>query len=614
MKLFTELRRRNVFRVTFGYVVSCWLLLQVADVLLNVAEAPDWVLQTLFIVAILGFPVVVFFSWAYEVTPEGIKREEEVDRSQSVTHVTGRKLDRAIFVVLLISLGYFIWEARFKDDPVQVPSEAGQASASADSGQSAASDQPGSREVEATVIPEKSIAVLPFVNMSRDAGNEYFSDGLSEELLNLLAKIPDLKVAARTSSFSLKGKNLHISEVGELLKVAHVLEGSVRKSGDQVRVTAQLIKIDDGYHLWSETYDRTLEDIFAIQDEIASAVVDQLKITLLGEAPRARETDPEAWSLYLEARHTHRQMTADSLKESQGLYERALSIDANLVAAMKGLASNLMNQENHGLLPVGEGYGRALAILERALELEPDNVLVHEGLGWLAIFHDSDLARAAVHYQHALDIDPSDPEIIGASAALLVHLGRPEDAIGPKEYSIARDPLNPVGYSNLGSIYYFAGQWDEAIASYRRALELSPDYIGAYYFTGAAYLMKGDAERAREAFMQEGDDEYRVKGLALASHALGQEEAFRTGLEELADRWGRQWPSEVAHVHAWTGDADRAFEWLRKSVDEEEGAFNPVEPLLGPLRTDPRWEPLLESIGKSADQLNAIEFEVALPR
>jgi len=284
------------------------------------------------------------------------------------------------------------------------------------------------------------------------------------------------------------------------------------------------------------------------------------------------------------------------------------------VVAMKGLASNLMNQENHGLLGVGEGYARAHEILDEALLIDPDNVSVHEGLGWLAIFHDSDLAKAAYHYEYALGLDPSNPEMIGATAALLVHLGRPEDAIEPREYAIERDPLNPVGYSNLGSIYYFSGHWDKAIASYQKALELSPGYIGAHYFSGASQLMKGEFEEAKKAFVQEGDDEYRTKGEALAAHALGQEDVFQAKVSELAERWGAQWPSEVAHVYAWTGDADKAFEWLQKSVDEEEGAFNPVDPLLGPLHSDPRWQPMLEIIGKSAVQMGSIEFNVTLPQ
>jgi Flp pilus assembly protein TadD len=306
-------------------------------------------------------------------------------------------------------------------------------------------------------------------------------------------------------------------------------------------------------------------------------------------------------------------MTADALKKAQALYEKVLQIDPGLVVAMKGLASNLMNQENHGLVPVGEGYARAHEILEEALLIDPDSVQIHEGLGWLSIFHSSDLKTAAYHYSKALSLEPSNPEMIGASAALLVHLGRPEEAIGPRKHALERDPLNPVGYSNLGSIYYFAGHWNEAIASYRKALELSPGYIGSHYFIGMSYLMKGELENAHEAIMQEADDEYRTKGTALVLHALGQITEFQKTVADLAERWGGQWPSEVAHVYAWTGDSDRAFEWLQKSVAEEEGAFNPIEPLLNSLRVDPRWQPLLHQIGKSSAQLDSIEFSVSLP-
>jgi TolB-like protein/Flp pilus assembly protein TadD len=613
MKLFKELQRRNVFRMAIGYILSCWLLLQVADVLFGVIVAPDWILQSITVVMALGFPVLVFFSWAYEVTPEGIKREEDVDHSQSIKHVTGRKLNRAIFVVLIISLGYFIWESRFKERNEPGPVATHQVPVERVTNAATIADPPANDEVREPTISNKSIAVLPFLNMSNDTDNEYFSDGLSEELLNLLVQVSDLKVAARTSSFSLKNKQLHVSEIGEVLKVAHVLEGSVRKVGDQIRITAQLISTDDGYHLWSESYNRNLQDIFAIQEEIAKSVVEQLKVTILDETPKARKFDPQAYALYLEARHTHRRMTADALKKAQALYEKVLQIDPGLVVAMKGLASNLMNQENHGLVPVGEGYARAHEILEEALLIDPDSVQIHEGLGWLSIFHSSDLKTAAYHYSKALSLEPSNPEMIGASAALLVHLGRPEEAIGPRKHALERDPLNPVGYSNLGSIYYFAGHWNEAIASYRKALELSPGYIGSHYFIGMSYLMKGELENAHEAIMQEADDEYRTKGTALVLHALGQITEFQKTVADLAERWGGQWPSEVAHVYAWTGDSDRAFEWLQKSVAEEEGAFNPIEPLLNSLRVDPRWQPLLHQIGKSSAQLDSIEFSVSLP-
>jgi TolB-like protein len=243
-------------RVSIGYVVSCWLLAQVADLVLENIDAPAWVMQTILLVLALGFPVVVFFSWAYEVTPEGVKRESEVDRSQSITHVTGRKLDRAIMFTLVLAVAYFAVDKFYladRRDPAVEPPAAAQVTQAVDE-----------------IAP--SIAVLPFVNMSDDASNEYFSEGLSEELLNLLAKIPELRVAARTSSFSFKGQAMEISEIARRLNVAYVLEGSVRRSGDQVRITAQLIKADDGYHLWSDTFDRTLDNIFVIQDEIASEI------------------------------------------------------------------------------------------------------------------------------------------------------------------------------------------------------------------------------------------------------------------------------------------------------------------------------------------------------
>ncbi len=289
MGLVSELRRRNVFRVGVAYVIVAWLLLQVADVILPTFRTPEWVMQAFTFLLMLGFPMALFFAWAFELTPEGLKKEKNVDRSRSITHVTGRKLDFVIIGLLVVALGYFGYD-KFVLDPDR------------DAVEIKAAVQVAQEQVANTVERQdsaKTIAVLPFVNMSDDASNEYFSDGLSEELLNLLAKVPELRVAARTSSFSFKDQNLEIPVIAARLNVAHVLEGSVRKAGNQIRITAQLNKADDGFHLWSETYDRELKSVFAIQDEIAAAVVDALKITLLGEKPNVTETNPEAYALYL---------------------------------------------------------------------------------------------------------------------------------------------------------------------------------------------------------------------------------------------------------------------------------------------------------------------------
>ena len=270
MHLFAELRRRNVFRVGAAYAVVAWLLVQVADLLFPIFGAPDWVLRIFVIVLLLGLPVALLLAWAFELTPEGVKREKDIDRSASVTRSTGKKLNFVIIAALVLALGYFIWERQAHIDPAQSTAQISPESSTA---------------VEAPGPNKRSIAVLPFVNMSADPENEYFADGLSEELLNQFAQIPDLQVAGRTSSFSFKGRNEDLRVIGDTLNVANLLEGSVRRQGDKVRVTAQLIRVDDGFHLWSNTYDRTMDDVFAIQDDIASNVATALKIVL----------DEESW-------------------------------------------------------------------------------------------------------------------------------------------------------------------------------------------------------------------------------------------------------------------------------------------------------------------------------
>src|SRR5438552_14215297 len=270
-----------------------------------------------------------------------------------------------------------------------------------------------------TAIPENSIAVLPFVDLSAGKDQEYFSDGISEELLNLLAKIPQLQVTARTSSFSFKGKEVAVPEIARTLHVAHVLEGSVRKAGNSVRITAQLIKAGTDTHLWSQTYDRKLDDIFAIQDEIAADVVKQLKVTLLGVVPKARTTDPEAYALYLQAVQLGRQNTAEAFQQSDALYRKALAIDPRYAPAWAELARNFGNETNQGLLPGKEGFAQAREAAVKALAIDPDYAPAHANLGWIAMNGDNDLAAAAKHYERALALDPADLNILGNGARLL---------------------------------------------------------------------------------------------------------------------------------------------------------------------------------------------------
>ena len=461
---------------------------------------------------------------------------------------------------------------------------------------------------------DKSIAVLPFVNMSDDAGNEYFSDGISEELLNLLAKIPELRVISRSSAFSFKGKDMKVADVARELNVAHILEGSVRKAGNQVRITVQLIEARSDTHLWSETYDRMLDDIFAIQDEIAAAVVAQLKVTLLGAAPVVRETDPQAYALYLQGRHLRRQMTAEGNEQAQALLQQALAIDPGFAAAWEELGSVYFNQVPINQRPIDEGYTLAREATNKALAIDPDYAMAHASLGSIAMIYDNDLAATARHFERALQLEPANTVIIISAAHLTASLGRPDEALALIEFAVSRDPVNPIGHFILGSYYIRAGRWDEAIASFRTALTLSPGSNMAQYQIGIALLLKGEPQAALEVMQLEADVLDRMFGLPMVYHALGKKDESDAALAALIEQDERDAAYGIACVLAYRGEADSAFEWLDRAVEYRNPALSGIldEPLFANIHDDPRWQPFLESIGKSPEQLAAIEFEVTL--
>jgi len=362
LSLFNELKRRNVLRVATAYVLAAWLVIQVVETIFPAFGFSDSAVRIVTIVFAIGLVPTVIFSWAFELTPEGLKKERDVDRSKSITPHTGKKLDRMIMVVLALALGYFA----FDKFVLSIEREAALRVEAVEEARQAMRN-----EALAEAQGDQSIAVLPFVNMSGDADNEYFSDGISEELLNLLAKIPQLRVISRTSAFSYKNKAVKVADVARELKVSHVLEGSVRKAGDRVRITAQLISADSDSHIWSETYDRTLDDIFEVQDEIAATVVERLKVTLLAESPHVQQTDPRAYTLRLQARHLAKRFSAESYEQASALYQQALAIDPDYVDALDGLANIYINQDNLGLRPAGEGFELAREIALKVLAIDP---------------------------------------------------------------------------------------------------------------------------------------------------------------------------------------------------------------------------------------------------
>ena len=404
MSFLKELKRRNVFRVAIAYIITAWLLLQAVDLVLENVNAPDWVMQVFMLALAIGFPLAVFFAWAFEMTPDGVKRESEIDRSQSITPQTGHKLDRSIIVVLALALIWCAW------DKVSATPEPTASIDPALTGKTA--PEPVREPVPDLVAPPKSIAVLPFNNMSEDASNSYFSDGISEELLNALAKVKELKVAGRTSSFAFKGRNEDLRLIGETLGVSYILEGSVRKAGNTVRITAQLIQVEDGFHLWSETYDRELNDIFAIQDEIAGAIIKELKAELIGgQQITSARVDTQAYDLYLLARQRIYTRTRMQLESALDLLDQALEIDPDFAPAwaQKGITSMLLSNRSYGTMPFVESQAQARLALNKALELDPELAEGWAGLGLYQsnqpVKEENELAIASL--RKALEINPS---------------------------------------------------------------------------------------------------------------------------------------------------------------------------------------------------------------
>ncbi len=591
MSFFKELKRRNVIRVAIAYAVAAWLLIEITATTFPILKLPDWSVTLVTVLVLIGFPLALIFAWAFELTPEGLKKEKDVDRSESITHITGRKLDFMIIGMLVVALGYFAFD-KFVLDPSR-DAELVRTTTEAVTEQSIESGKSG--------IHDKSIAVLPFVNMSPDPEQEYFSDGISEEILNLLAKVPELRVTSRSSAFSFKGQNVDIPTIAARLNVAHVLEGSVRKSGNQLRITAQLIEVTTDTHLWSETYDRELKGVFAIQDEIATAVVDALKITLLGKEPKATETDPEAYALYLQGRHFLNIGTAESIQRAEALLKQALAINSGFAPAWTELGAVYRNQASvFGLRPYDEGNELARHAIEKALAIDPLYARAYAYLAMIELFYDWDFVKALQHQQQALALDPGDATILMVAGRVNDIFGRFDEAIDLFRQSIAIDPVSPVGYRRLANTLYRAHRLDEAADSIQMAMSLNPGGTwGEQYFLGKVLLAQGDAQAALVAMEQETHDVSRLLGIAVVRHTLGDTGASDAALQELIDEHAEGSAYQIAVAYAFRGEIDHAFYWLEQAYDIRDSGLTSIliTRWLSNLHDDPRWEPFLNKIG-----------------
>lgn len=603
MSFLNELKRRNVLRVGATYIVAAWLIIQVSETIFPLFGYSDTPARLVVIVLAIAFIPSLIFSWVFEITPEGLKRDADVVREQSITNVTGKKLDRIILLVLALALAYFAFD-KFVLDPAR------------DSVLVEETTQQARSDALVESYGDKSIAVLPFADMSAEGDQEYMSDGITEELLNLLAKIPELRVISRTSAFSYKGKDINLAEVARQLNVAHILEGSVRKSGDQLRITTQLIDARSDVHLWSETYNRKLEDIFAIQDEVAAQVVEKLKVTMLGATPKVQETDPEAYALYLQAQHLLQHTTPESLKKAVELYKQTLSIDPNYAQAWVNLGVAYSRLASLRLISSEEANRLILDAANRALEIAPNSAGPHSLLAGRLLKEGGKFKDIAYHFQRALTFNPTSTSIIGNVSNYLGKIGRLKDSVDFVEYQVSRDPANAVAHNNLGITYRFIGRLDEAEETLLTVLVLTPTFGGAYYELGVTRLQKKDYSGAVDAFMSEPISVFQKIGMVMAHHALGEDSKSNELLIELIDKYGEKIAYYIAQILSFNGDLDGAFEWLEKARLAGDGELRSAisEPLFANLHTDDRWLFFLEKMGQSPQQLASIVFEVKLPQ
>lgn len=575
MSLFEELKRRNVFRVGIAYIVLAWLLLQVGDTLAPALHLPEWINSALAFFLILGFPLAMFFAWAFEMTPEGLRLEKNVDRDESITPTTGRKLDRTIIVMLVFALAYFVWQSQ------KAPDE----------------------EVFETVTGEPSIAVLPFENMSSDDEQEYFSDGLTEELLNLLAKIPELKVTSRTSAFFYKGKDIKLSDVGRELDVDHILEGSVRKSGNKIRITAQLIAVDTDAHLWSETWDRNLDDVFAIQDEIAAKVVEELRIQLLGDLPHAVATDGESYSLFLQARHTLSQRTHESLFRGEELIDKAIEIDPGYAPAWVLKAHIYSQQGDVGARMPLEAGPLARAAVDRALELDADNAAAHALSGDIMVSFERNFAGAKDAFDRALELDPNDVDVLFQASIYYAIIGQPETALQLGLRTYERDPLFVPNHGTLSYIYSMLGRAEEAEAISRERIEISPNSYGSYYYLAIPLILQGRYEEALEVAQQERLDGFKQTTLAIVQWHLGNRAESDRAMQALIAQQSGGWDWQVVQAHAVRGEIDEAFAAMQAAYENRDTGVQLIlgDKFLNNLRDDPRYDAMVEKMGIRVD-------------
>ena len=587
--LFTELKRRNVFRAAAFYAASAWLLVQIATQVFPFFHIAEWVVRWIVVAAAIGFPFAMLFSWFYEWTRHGIQRESEIPPNESITRQTGKKLDRWIIatlglaVVLLLADKFVL---RKDAEPATAPS----------------------------TVSAKSIAVLPFENLSDEKSNAYFAEGVQDEILTRLGKVADLKVISRTSTQHFKSSPENLPQIAKQLGVVHILEGSVQKAADQVRVNVQLINALTDAHLWADTYDRKLTDIFAVESEIAKTIAETLQAKLTGSEQHAIAARPtentEAHQLYLKGRFFWNKRTGNDLKKSIDYFEQAIAADPNYALAYAGVADGYVWLPGYTAGTPRDCYPKATAAAKKALELDDTLAEARTSLALAIWLYDFDFSQAIREFQRAIELNPNYAiahQQYGNNT--LSALGRFDDAIVEGKRAVELDPLSLVINTDLGSDYYYARRYDEAIAQLHKTLEMDPGFYIAHLVLGQAL----DAKGARDAAIVEcqkaralNDDPSVLGVLARAYGLSGNKMEAEKILDQLKELSKQRYVAaySFALVYLGLGDKEEALRWLEHSYQDRAGSdigYIRVDPLLDPLRGDPRFEALAEKIVPAAE-------------
>lgn len=582
MSFFSELKRRNVFRAAAFYAASAWLLVQVATQVFPFFHIAEWVVRWIVIAAIVGFPFAMLFSWFYEWTPQGIQRESDIPPNESVTSHIGKKLDRWIIAVLAVAVVLLLANTFV-----------------------AHKDSNAGSDAAAATAPDKSIAVLPFENLSDDKSNNYFSDGVTEEILNALAQIPNLKVAARRSAFQFKGNDLDLRKIGQVLGVAHILEGSLQKAGDQVRINVQLVDAQNGLQAWSEKFDRKLDNVFAVEDEIARAIATRLRVQLTGGAGQALVADstnnPQAHELYLRGLALLA-ARGPGLREGADAFGQAVTLDPNYAQAWGSLAVTDLLLPAYRLDSMEAALPRGESSAQRAVALDPNTASAYVALGLANTFRFR-WPEAEQAYKHALSLAPGDAEAVDQYGQFLSTVGQLEPSLREIERAQQLDPLSPIiGVIHAGALASLHRD-DAAIAQIEAILAAHPVFAPAHAFATNLYIdlkLYPKAEAHFRALAQLNDENgdakaLIVRGIADPAQRNAAVESLVNSPENADLRGDSIW---YAFYLMSLGERDRALAQLKTYADTGNssfGAFLWVR-CFDPLRDDPRFKAILAKL------------------